>query len=130
MSFAALVAALLLAMALFPGLILGIEERYTWTLARVAARVSEGSLDDQTAFRRIRRGEGISPETSVRIFTLGGFLLAVLSRAFAPGREPLPDLVVVLLGLATAVLAARSEEAPPARIGAIVLGLVTVFAIL
>jgi hypothetical protein len=130
MSFAALVAALMLALALFPGLVLGIEERYTWVLARVASRLSEGSLDDQTAFRRIRRGEGISPETSVRIFSLGCFLIAVLSRAFKPDRDFMPDIVVVLLALATAVLAVKAEDTPLARIGAIVLGVLCVVAIL
>jgi hypothetical protein len=130
MSFSALVAALMLALALFPGLVLGIEERYTWVLARVASRLSEGSLDDQTAFRRIRRGEGISPETSVRIFSLGCFLIAVLSRAFKPDRDFMPDIVVVLLALATAVLAVKAEDTPLARIGAIVLGVLCVVAIL
>ena len=130
MSFAALVAALMLALALFQGLVLGIEERYTWVLARVASRLSEGSLDDQTAFRRIRRGEGISPETSVRIFSLGCFLIAVLSRAFKPDRDFMPDIVVVLLALATAVLAVKAEDTPLARIGAIVLGVLCVVAIL
>jgi hypothetical protein len=130
MSFAALVAALMLALALFPGLVLGIEERYTWVLARVASRLSEGSLDDQTAFRRIRRGEGISPETSVRIFSLGCFLIAVLSRAFKPDRDFMPDVVVVLLALATAVLAVKAEDTPLARLGAIVLGVLCVVAIL
>lgn len=130
MSFAAFVAALMLAFALFPGMLLGIEERYTRALARVAARLSEGSLDEGTAFRRIRRGEAISPETSVRVFSLGAFLLAVLSRAFDPGRDTLPDVLVVLLAIGTVVLAAKAGPVPMARVGAIVLGLVCVVAIL
>jgi peptidoglycan/LPS O-acetylase OafA/YrhL len=123
MSFAALVAALMLALALFPGILLGVEERYTWALARVAARLSEGSLDDQTAFRRIRRGEGIHPSTSVRIFALGGFFLAILARAFnAETTETLPGLLVLLFAIATVVCAAKAEDGVAFRVGALLLG--------
>ena len=130
MSFAALVAALMLLCALFPGPLLGIEERYTWALSRVAARLSDGALDDQTAFRRIRRGEVINPETSVRIFALGGFFLAVASRAFRPETTFLPHLVVLLLAIVTVVLAAKAGVSIAARLGALVAGAVCVVAIL
>lgn len=130
MSFASLVAALLLLCALFPSPLLGIEERYTWALSRMAARVSDGMLDEQTAFRRIRRAEGINPRTSVRIFALGGFLIAVLSRAFSPETTTLPHPVVVLFAVVGAGCAARAEVSLPARLAAIVLGTLCIVAIL
>ena len=130
MSFASLVAALMLLCALFPDPLLGIEERYTWVLSRVAARLSDGALDDQTAFRRIRRGEVINPETSVRIFALGGFFLAVLSRAFSPETTLLPHPVVLLAAIVTVACAARAEVSLPVRLVALVLGVLCVVAIL
>jgi hypothetical protein len=129
-SFAALVAALMLTLALFPGILLGIEERYTWALARVAARLSEGSVDDQTAFRRIRRGEGIPPSTSVRIFALGGFFLAVLTRAFSAETTSVPGLLVFVFAIGAVVCAAKAEDAVAFRLGGLLLGLVCVIAIL
>jgi hypothetical protein len=129
MSFASLVAALLLLCALFPGPLLGIEERYTWALSRMAARLSDGALDDQTAFRRIRRGEVINPRTSVRIFSLSGFLLAVLSRAFSPETTMLPHVVVFLFAIVAAGCAARADFSLPARLATIVLGVLCIIAV-
>lgn len=130
MSFAALAATLLLVCALFPGALLGIEERYTWALSRFAARLSNGAVDEQTAFRRIRRGEVISPRASVRIFALGGFLVAVLSRAFSPETTTLPHVVVFLFAVVTVVCAAKADVSIPARMAAIVLGAFCIVAIL
>jgi hypothetical protein len=130
MSFASLVAALLLLCALFPGPLLGIEERYTLALSRMAARLSDGALDEQTAFRRIRRGEVINPRTSVRIFALSGFLLAVLSRAFSPETTTLPHVVVLLFAVVGAACAARADFSVPARLAAVVLGALCIVAIL
>jgi hypothetical protein len=130
MSFASLVATVLLLCALFPGLLQGVEERYTWALARMAARLSDGAVDDQTAFRRIRRGEGINPRTSVRIFALGGFLIAVLSRAFSPETTLLRHPLILLFAVLTVLCAARAELSVPARLAAIVFGVLCVVAIL
>ena len=130
MSFASLAATVLLLCALFPGVLRGIEERYTWALARMAARLSDGTLDDQTAFRRIRRGEAINPRTSVRIFALGGFLIAVLSRAFSPETTLLSHPLILLFAIATVLCGARADISVPARLAAIVFGVLCIVAIL
>jgi hypothetical protein len=130
MSFAALVASLMLVCAVFPGVLLGIEERYTWVLSRVAARMSEGALDDQTAFRRIRRGEVINPRTSVRIFASGGFLFAVLSRAFKPETQWLPSLLILVFAIVVVAVAPRADYSLLARVIALALGALCVIAIL
>lgn len=126
MSFAALVAALLLGLALFPTPLLWAEVRFTRALARAVVRLSEEAVDSDTAFGRIRRAEAIPARTSARIFSIGGFVIAVLS---ALSQDALAATLIVMLTAATAALAALSDRSPLLKGGAAVLGLICVLAV-